>query len=111
MKTGETKFIAPGVEALTTKALEILNRIRRLQGDRTATVDESSVTNLDGMKAGCYASAVNATGRAMRRDCRTGLRRAAEDAAPTPEVSPLQRLEAFQRSEAYAADMRQFHRK
>ena len=65
--------------------------------------------------AATYANEMNAIGAKLRnqsKDCRSGLRRAAMDAVSTedPTVSDQQRLEAYERSEAYASECRKLHR-
>ena len=95
------------------RALAVLQRVSgALANERHTTTDvDASERNATAL-ASTYADSLNEAGARMRgRDCRSGLRRAAADAAPTPEVSPLQRLEAFQRSEAYAAECKLRHRK
>jgi hypothetical protein len=102
--TEQEKAAALDVLAEVSKALSTEPR-------RTEDADKSA-KNAAAFSAS-YADAVNQAGAKMRgRDCRSNLRRTAEDAEPKiPELSLQQRLDAHVRAEKYAAECRKLWRK
>jgi hypothetical protein len=99
-------------EADIAAALDVLAQVSRMFGtEPTRTTDADTSKKNAATLAASYSDAVNATGAKMRgRDCRSNLRRSAEDAAPMPELSLQQRLDAHLRAEEYAEQCRKLHR-
>jgi hypothetical protein len=96
------------------RALDVLKKIQRVQGEPRQMADAAPLPDTAAVKAALYAEQINQAGRAMRRqkDCRSTLRRAATDAEPELiSISQQQRLDAFVAAEKYAKECRERWRK
>lgn len=102
--------------AVITKALNILNKVRRLQGSQQTIDATGPVVSNSAIAAKVYAAAVNQAGRLQRR-CREPEAKPVlvtdalswGDLAIAP--SKAQVLAAFERAEAYRDECLQRHRK
>jgi hypothetical protein len=97
------------------RAQRVMILAQRAAGVRSRGVMDAPAvkSTLGADVAALYANSVNAIGRRLRRDCREPLTAnavRAMDALEEPQVSDRQRLEAYERSEAYASECRKLHR-
>jgi hypothetical protein len=112
--TLEEMLDSPAGAGIIKKALNVLRRVQRVQGEPRQTADAAPLQDTAAVKAAMYATAVNQAGAKMRRqrDCRSTLRRAATDAEPDViQPSQQQRLDAFEAAEKYALECRSKWRK
>ena len=109
--------VTAGLDANSRRLIEqrgaqLLVLAQRAGGVRSREVPAFKST-LSADVAAIYANSVNAVGARLRREdtgSRQSTMRAMDALDETPQVSDSQRLEAYQRSEAYAAECRQHHR-
>jgi hypothetical protein len=115
-RTRNTRIEDAAMEYSESEIAAALNSLAGIRNGQLATeprrtIDADASRKNEAALANSYADAANQAGAKMRgRDCRSNLRRSAEDAAPLPELSSKQKLEAWKRSEAYAEQCRKLHR-
>jgi hypothetical protein len=96
-------------------ALNMLSQVTNALATEPRRTQDADVSKRNAAAlSSSYADAVNLAGSRMRRekDCRSNLRRSAEDSEPkVPKVSPEQRLAAYIKAEEYATECRRLWRK